>query len=306
MQRTITITASSDLIAALTGRLRDLDGVLALSVHAGAGVKPAGDVLIAEVLNRGTDDVLRTAQEVLSGAEGVVVTSDASSASLTRGEQPPPKDVDESLWEEMETALRHNGQVTTNFLLLIAVGGAVAACGLVLDPVNRAIAFVAAAVIAPGFEPVAMVPLGLTLRRWKLVRDGLLSAAIGYLFLVASAGFTLWTLFRLGAADPGTFTSTAEGLVRPTLVEVIVSALGAGAGVVMVTAGRSNVIAGALIAMALIPVSAAIGGALVTGQTDIALHGLKRLALDIGFVVFFGVVITALKQALVHRRQPIG
>src|SRR4051812_21466351 len=113
MQRTITITAPSPLVASLAEKLRGLDQVLALNVLPGAGVKPAGDVLLVHVLNRGTDDVLRLAQGVL-GSEGVIVTAEAASASVLGGEQPPPKDVDEATWEEMESGLRQNGQVTPN------------------------------------------------------------------------------------------------------------------------------------------------------------------------------------------------
>ena len=33
------------------------------------------------------------------------------------------RDVDEALWEEMETGLRHQGRVTSNYLTLMALGG---------------------------------------------------------------------------------------------------------------------------------------------------------------------------------------
>jgi hypothetical protein len=73
----------------------------------------------------------------------------------------------------METGLRHQGRATPNFLALMALGGAVAALGLVSNPVPQAIAFIASAIIAPGFEPLAKVPLGGVLGRWNVVKRGL-------------------------------------------------------------------------------------------------------------------------------------
>src|SRR5215210_3695741 len=67
MQRTITITAPSAIAGPLAERLQALDDVLGLNVHPGAARKPAGDVLVVHVLNRGADEVLRLAQGALQG-----------------------------------------------------------------------------------------------------------------------------------------------------------------------------------------------------------------------------------------------
>jgi hypothetical protein len=77
------------------------------------------------------------------------------------------KDADEGIWEEAEAEVRHQGQLTQNFLLLMALGGAVGATGFVLESTPQTISIVAASVIAPGFEVVARIPFGLVLRRWS-------------------------------------------------------------------------------------------------------------------------------------------
>ena len=53
------------------------------------------------------------------------------------------------------------------------------AIGLVMEGTSQAIAFVAASIIAPGFEPIAKIPMGLALRRWDVARTGLKSAGVG-------------------------------------------------------------------------------------------------------------------------------
>jgi hypothetical protein len=64
-----------------------------------------------------------------------------------------------------QTGLRHQSRITANYLSLMALGGAVAATGLVVKSTPQAISVVAAAIIAPGFEPLAKIPMGLALRK---------------------------------------------------------------------------------------------------------------------------------------------
>lgn len=85
----------------------------------------------------------------------------------------------------------------------------------------------------------------------------------------------------------------------------MISACGATAGIVIQSAFRRSVIAGALIAMRLIDATALVGIALVLGRFDLVGHGLQRLGLDALFVVGAGLVVFSLKQALVHQRTPM-
>ncbi|MEJ7709202.1 MAG: hypothetical protein WKF84_04915 [Pyrinomonadaceae bacterium] len=106
------------------------------------------------MLNRGADAVLKRARE--QGGERVsIVTAELTSIIDKQHEEAVDRDVDEAVWEEMETGLRHQGRVTANFVTLMALGGAIAAIGLVSEPAPQAIAFVAASIIAPGFEPLS-------------------------------------------------------------------------------------------------------------------------------------------------------
>ncbi len=76
----------------------------------------------------------------------------------------------------------------------MVLGGAVAATGLVVESTPQAISIVAAAIIAPGFDPLANIPMGLALRRWDVARAGLVLAVIGYLALILSAALVFLVL----------------------------------------------------------------------------------------------------------------
>lgn len=308
MHRTIEITVPSGSTPWLLQELEKLDHVVGLSVHRGASIKPPGDVIVVHALNRGADDVLRCADAARGRGAISIVTAEVASIIDPEHRDAIGGDVDEAIWEEAETGLRHQGRVTPNFLALMAAGGAVAAAGLVSEPGHQAVLLVASSVIAPGFEPLAKIPLGLGLRNWPVVRRGLVSAGLGYAVLVAVAALTFLVL-RAGDA-----TTTAElienpevhRIEQPTPKELLVSGCAAVAGLVMVLAYRRSVIAGPLIALTLIPAAALIGAGLAAGEPGLAYQGLERLLVDAALIVVLGASVVVVKQATVHRRRPMA
>ena len=307
MHRTIEITVPDGSTPGLVKELEGSEHVIGLAVLRGASVKPPGDVVVVHALNRGVDDVLKCA--ALAGERGPisVVTSQVASIIDPQHQDAVDRDVDEAIWEEAETGLRHQGRVTPNFLALMALGGAIATAGLVAESVPQAIAFVAASIIAPGFEPIAKVPLGLVLRRWNVVRRGLLAAGVGYAVLVLAAALMFLALHWGGVVSVDEFVANpeVERIAHPTLAETLVSACAAVAGVIMVLAYRESVIAGPLIALVLIPAAALIGAALAAGRPALAGEGLERLTLDAALIVGLGALVVWIKQVTVHRRAPM-
>ena len=217
------------------------------------------------------------------------------------------KDVDEALWEEVETRLRHQSRTTANYLLLMALGGAIAATGFAVhQPTEQALSFVAGAIVAPGFELLANASVGLALRRWALVARASGSAALGYLVLTLSAALLFVVLRLTGAVTVGGFVGNpgVESLAHPALRGVLVSACGALAGMVMLTTYRQYLLPGALIALRAIESAALVGAALVAGEPGLAFGALGRFLISAVLVFAAGVVVW-LKQTLVHRRKPM-
>jgi len=308
MHRTLELTVPATATDVLQQDLASLDEVIGLTLQRGASLKPAGDVLIVHVLNRGADEVLRRALAAVPKREDLsVVTSEAASFISPADHHAVDDDRDEAIWEEMESGLRHQGRITTNYLLLMGLGGIIAAIGLVSEPVPQAVAFVASAIIAPGFDPMTKVPLGLVLRRWLLVWHGLRSAFVGYVVLIVAAAATMAALVTAGETNTTALATNSEvqHLAHPKLMELLMGATGALAGVVMLAAFRRSFQAGPLIAMAFIPAAALIGAGLVVGRPDLALEGLERFGADWGFIVGLGVPFLWLKQRFLHRRPPL-
>lgn len=306
MHRSIELSVPAAASDPLVAALRDVDGVIGLSRHVGASLIPAGDVITVHALNAATDDVLRAAARICGADAFTTVTAEVASVSDNGQQDQIDTDVDEAIWEELETGLRHQGRLTANFLILMGLGGVIGASATVAEPGAATIAYIASAIITPGFEPIGKLPLGIVLQRRNVIEAGLKSAVAGYAVLVAAAALTWLVLAQAGiAASAFLDGSPLKHTLHPTPDIYAVSIAGAFAGAVILAAYRRSVIAGALVAMRLIEAASVAGVAIGMGRTDIALQALGRLTLDMSFVVVAGVIVFGLKQRMVHRRAPI-
>ncbi|WP_238388113.1 hypothetical protein [Hymenobacter sediminis] len=185
MHRSIALTVPPSVTETLSRQLTEIDEVVSLSVQPGASRKPPGDIITVQVLNRGADEVLRRVRDVIPDLQDLsVATAELSSIiDLSKGEK-ILNDRDEAIWEEVEAGLRQQGRPTPNYAALMALGGVVAAIGLVSDQVPQAVAFIASSIISPGFEPIAAIPLGVVLRPCHVVGLGLRSVLIGYALFI--------------------------------------------------------------------------------------------------------------------------
>ena len=307
MQRAIYISVPPSATDELLAELESHEHVTALSVAREASVKPPGDVVTVHSLDRGSDAVLAAAQRAQRHGPVSVATEELLSIADPEHHDKLVRDIDEGLWEEAFTGLGHRGRVTVNFVALIVAGGVIALTGLVTETNQAAVVFVAAATIAPGFEPIAKIPLGLVLRRRALLRRGLRSVTIGYLALIAASAIAYLGLRAAGVITEDQLVANSEvrRLADPSVIDVLVSAAGALTGMIMEVANRRNMIAGPLIALALIPATALVGAGVGAGEVGLALEALMRLALDFALVVCLGAAVVAYKQARVHRRAPL-
>jgi uncharacterized membrane protein len=138
-----------------------------------------------------------------------------------------------------------------------------------------------------------------------MLAEAMRSLLLTYAVLVAAAALTMLALrggsphVLAGFSQNGTM----HEIEFPPGIDLVISACGADAGVVLVAAGRFTVLAGPLVALQLMPASATIGDAIAVGDGGIALRGLGRLAIDVGFVVIAGLVVFGYKNLCVHSRR---
>lgn len=307
MHRTIHISLPSKHTDEAVQRLISLDGVIGLSLMKNSSLKPLGDVLVVNALNRGTGEILQIIEEIVKDENFSITTSESASLIDPAFKETIRNDVDEALWEEIVAGLRHQGRISTNFVLLMIAGGAICAVGLVSDPVPMMMAFAAAGIIAPGFEPIVAIPLGLVFKRFGIVGRASLSVLAGYAVLILAAAAVVKLLILTGNIQKDQLVASRdiEAMINPTLKETIVSGFGAAAGIIITTAYRRSVIAGALIALIIIPAAAVAGAGIAVADMKLIIGGLMRFAIDVAFIVGLGILIFALKQIFLHRRESL-
>ena len=301
MPRVMTAAVDSAETDGLLERLGALDGVLSLQVHRGASVKEPGDVLVVMATDRGAPRVL----EVLGRDEAVRPTSltvtEPDAAYSKSGQALIDRDITESTWEETDLYLHRTSWLSVNFLMLMACGGGLAAAGLSMGVLPLVLG---AAVIVPAFSPLAYLGWGIGLRNPRILRKALLSTFLGFAVLAAAAALVFILLRASGEgsiekflAFPLTYHWTSFGVST-----VIITALAAAAGAIIILSHRSVLTAGVLIALSLVPAAAIIGIGLAAGLWEYALRGLGMWALNAGLIVLVAAVVVALKKKGFHRR----
>lgn len=307
MHRTLVVSLPSDHTDQLIRQLEPLDCIVGLSVQRGGSIKPVGDILTLQTLNKGIDEALRRIANVCQGSTYSISTAEQASIIDPQQDSLVENDIDEAIWEEMETGMRHQARVTSNYLSLMALGGAMSAVGLVSDPVPQVIAFVAASVVAPGFEPIAKIPLGLVLKNVHTIMRGFKSVLMGYGVLILASALTFMLLRWMGATSENEFirNQAVEMMSHPSAKDITVSFCGTLSGAIIIASYRRSIIAGALIAMVIISAAAMIGVAAACGQWALAREGTERFALDVVLIILSCLLVFFAKQQLVHKRKPI-
>jgi hypothetical protein len=306
MPRTVDIALTPAQSDRLLARVRMLDGLVGIRLQRGVSIQPPGDILSVDVTNRGlfelahlldAEGIGRTASTSWSSSEPLALVSQPSIEKVTR-------DISEATWEEVESRLAKESNSTISGLLLMALSGAIATAGLSTNALHLVIG---AMVIAPAFEPITRIGLGLVSPgAW---RRGLLDFVKGYLALLVGAGLMAVLLRLVGYPETGQSPAylPTNALVAYWLdlsaASVLVSSAGALAGALLIAANRTVLTAGVMIALALVPSAALIAIGVVEARGDLLLGGLVRWAVDVALVLVLSTLVFATKQAASHRRR---
>jgi hypothetical protein len=215
MPRSVEITVPAARTDRVLARVQAVEGLIGLKLQRGVSLEPPGDVIQLETPGRSMPDLLRVLEEmgVAAGPESSISTNEPVTVISPSSSEAILSDDPESPWEEMQVQIARESNMSANGILLMAASGILAAVGIVSGTLHIVIA---AMILAPGFEPVARVALGVVARTpdW---RRGVSHTARGYAALIA------------GAAAAHLLLATT-GLVTPENAYVSPDALGRGSG----------------------------------------------------------------------------
>ena len=301
MSRSVSISIPRDNTDRLLSDLSSTEGIIGITLHRGASVKPVGDAILVHVTNEGLVSLLSILAKNGLGPDTSVVTSEPRSIVSPTSQDQIDRETNEASWPEMAALLRRETNVTSNYLIAMFFAGVVAAAGLWTQTVHIV---VGAMVLAPGFEPIIRIPFGLLGRQTRARKQGLSSTALGYLTLVIGAAMSALAMALL---DPSSADLGEREWVQywsTTKASSVLIALAAGAaGAAIIAAQRSVLSAGVMIALALVPSAAITGMALAFGDFQLAGQAVLRWAADAVCVIVSGGLIFFLKRGGAHRGE---
>lgn len=307
MARVVEVTVPPRLTEELLVQLEELPLVTGVQLHRSASVKPPGDVLVVQVPIRGLHPLLRLlAASGIGRDEGTSYTTSEPVALVdgTVAETLLSEGSDAS-WEEMHQILARESSMSINALLTMGVAGFLSAVGISTGAVHVVIASM---VIAPGFEPLTRIALGLGAGGSAWWR-GVVDTFKAYLALAIGAAIATVLLPLLGEtplARPGSYLQPGALVDYWSSNEpssLLLSALAAGIGGILVATNRTVLTSGVMIGLALIPAATLAASGLVAGEFTIAGKALLRWSLDALLVVLASLLVFVWKRVTVQRRS---
>jgi uncharacterized membrane protein len=212
--------------------------------------------------------------------------------------------VSEATWEEMEVVIAKNSNATANALLVMAISGVLATIGIATNALHIV---VGAMLIAPGFQPIVRIALGIVGKNGAW-RRGISHTLQGYLALAGGAAGTALFLQAIGRSPLASEASyLPEGVLISywtsiTVPSLVVTSVAGVAGALLIATNRAILTAGVMVALALVPGAAIAALAIVSGDFDVAASGALRWLTEPGLVLLASMVVLFWKRSRVHRR----
>jgi uncharacterized hydrophobic protein (TIGR00271 family) len=280
--------------------LRSRPGVVHLSADAGTSAKPAGRIVVCDVVREAGNDVIEWLQDAgvhRRGAITVVAVDTAVSDAAARAQADAPGDAADALiWESVETRVRNESTLTVSFLVFMAAAAVIAGIGILLD---SAILVIGAMVVGPDYGPLAGICVGLVRRRRRLLTSAATTVLVGFATAVATT-LVVTALLRLSGVAPDAYAITERELTRfiahPDALAGVVAVIAGVLGMLAITEARGGALIGVLVSVTTIPALGNAGLALAYGAWSELGGALVQLGINVVGLVLAG-ALTLIVQA---------
>ena len=309
MPRTVKVTIPKAETGKIIADLRQLKGLVGLSIQRDGSLEPPGDIVSVDIVNNALNPVMQLLDKHQIGQRSgtSICTSEPTSIVDSSYSEELTRDTNEAIWEEMETTAGNESNMTVNMLTMMMLSGIISAIGILTNSIHVVIGGM---IISPGFVPIARIALGIITKSGAF-RRGLYDTGRGYLALMMGAAVTMLVyklttevgiMGKAGYLESGELTSYWTTI---TLSSVVVSAAAGIAGGLLIATNRSVLTGGVMIALALIPSAALVAMCLVVGEFSMSLDALLRWLIDVGLVLGMSYGVFSWKRKKVFKREMI-
>lgn len=295
------------LVDAVLTFLRGLGAVTNIVHLPGAGLEPAGDVVLCDVAREEVSLVVERLSALGLYREGSIaleaVDASVSLAAQAAMERAPGSPADAVLWEQVEQNVRESTDLSAAYVLFMAIATMIAAVGILTD---SAVLIVGAMVVGPEFGPLAALCLAVVRRRPRVARASLIALGVGFAVAIG-ASLTLTALVRALELAPSTAEladrSQTFFISHPDTYSVLVALLAGVAGMLSLQTAKSSALIGVLISVTTIPAAANVGVAAAYRDWEECRGAALQLAINLSMIVVAGVATLAVARWRHARRR---
>jgi uncharacterized hydrophobic protein (TIGR00271 family) len=299
------ITSPPEMTTDVIEVLSSDPAVSELAVMRGVSMRPAGDVVLADVAREAANDVVDRLRELDLHKHGSVHIEPVHTWMSQRGfdaqELAPGSSADTVVWAEVTQHAYEDSEANWTFMSLISLATLIAGIAIVLD---SQILVIGAMVIGPEFGAVAALGVALVRRR-----TALLASAARTLILGFAVGIFITTLASLAGRALGWLTIEDVTAPRPDTGFIytpdrwsfLVALIAASAGVLALTSARVGGLSGVFISVTTIPAAGNVALGIAFGVGDEIWGSILQLLINLTGMALAGWVALAIQQAVWSR-----
>ena len=295
--------------AALTDAVVDVlaadDSVTSLTVQRGAALRPVGDLVSADVPREAANAILQRVFETGVQEQGSVrvlpVPTWVSRPAFDAMVEAPGASTDAIVWPQVVQRAYDDTELTWTFLAFMTMATLIAGIAIVLD---SQVLIIGAMVLGPEFGAIAALGVALLRRRRTLLQQAVRTLVVGFTLAITAttlAGLVGRALGWVESSDllaPGRATAF---VYTPDRWSLIVSVIAGIAGVLSLTSGRTEALAGVFISVTTIPAAANAGLAVAFGLWSEVGGSSLQLAVNISGMALAGWGTLWLRQTVWRR-----
>jgi uncharacterized hydrophobic protein (TIGR00271 family) len=295
------ITTPSDLTAEVVRVLESDPAVSSLSVVSAASIKPAGDLVLADIAREGANqaiDQLRAlgVQQVCSIHLEPVQTW-LSRSGFDAERRTPGSSADAVVWAEVTQRAYDESELNFTYLSFMTLATVIASIAIVLD---SQILVIGAMVLGPEFIAVAALGLALVRRRFSLLVIAGRTLIVGFLVAIALTAVAALAARGLGWITEDDVTGPRPGtafIYTPDRWSFIVAVIAAAAGVLSLTSAKVGGLSGVFISVTTVPAAGNVALGLAFGAGDEIWGSSLQLVLNLTGMAVAGWATLAFQQA---------
>jgi uncharacterized hydrophobic protein (TIGR00271 family) len=299
------IAAPAGVTDGITEALAADPAVSSLTVHHGASVRPAGDVVVADVAREGANEVIGHLMQLDVHRTGSIhvepVETWLSQRGLEADHRTPGSSADAVVWADVTQRSYEESELNWTYLTFMTLATLLASIAIVVD---SQILVIGAMVLGPEFVAIAAIGVALVRRRYSLFWRSVTTIIIGFTVAIAlvtvlamvGRGLGWVTIEDITGPRPGT-----DFIYTPDKWSFIVALIAAAAGVLSLTSAKVGGLSGVFISVTTVPAAGNVALGLAFGAGHEIWGSSLQLAVNLAGMALAGWATLAFQQVVWSR-----